>query len=162
MRTALEPIDAEAAAEVPWTATRKDGQQRRCVVRVRALPSPAPDAALDDDLEPAWAVRDGSASPVRRQDDGDTLDAGAPTAPGNGGYVVVAIDVTEREELAADRERLLAVQREVTQSLIEQNNRLRELTQMKDDVVATVSHELRTPITSIRGFVELLLDDVPS
>ena len=46
----------------------------------------------------------------------------------------------------------------MTQSLIEQNNRLRELTQMKDDVVATVSHELRTPITSIRGFIELLLD----
>ena len=55
-------------------------------------------------------------------------------------------------------ERLFAIQKEVTQSLIEQNNRLRELTQMKDDVVATVSHELRTPITSIRGFVELLLD----
>ncbi len=72
--------------------------------------------------------------------------------------MVVAIDVTEREELAADRERLFAIQKEVTQSLIEQNNRLRELTQMKDDVVATVSHELRTPITSIRGFIELLLD----
>ena len=70
----------------------------------------------------------------------------------------MAIDVTEREELAADRERLFAIQKEVTQSLIEQNNRLRELTQMKDDVVATVSHELRTPITSIRGFIELLLD----
>ncbi len=66
--------------------------------------------------------------------------------------------MTEREELAADRERLFAIQKEVTQSLIEQNNRLRELTQMKDDVVATVSHELRTPITSIRGFIELLLD----
>ena len=79
-------------------------------------------------------------------------------SPANGGYVVVAIDVTEREELAADRERLFAIQKEVTQSLIEQNNRLRELTQMKDDVVATVSHELRTPITSIRGFIELLLD----
>ena len=39
MRTALSPVDAEAAAEVPWTATRKDGQQRRCVVRVRALPA---------------------------------------------------------------------------------------------------------------------------
>ena len=36
----LEPVDAETAAEVPWTATRKDGQQRRCVVRVRALPVP--------------------------------------------------------------------------------------------------------------------------
>jgi signal transduction histidine kinase len=88
----------------------------------------------------------------------DRTESGGPASSANGGYVVVAIDVTEREELAADRERLFAIQKEVTQSLIEQNNRLRELTQMKDDVVATVSHELRTPITSIRGFIELLLD----
>jgi PAS domain S-box-containing protein len=74
------------------------------------------------------------------------------------GYVAVASDVTEREELGAERERLLAVQREVTEVLVEQNHRLRELTQMKDDVVATVSHELRTPLTSIRGFIELMLD----
>jgi PAS domain S-box-containing protein len=74
------------------------------------------------------------------------------------GYVFVASDVTQREELAADRERLLSAQREVTESLVEQNRRLRELTKMKDDVVATVSHELRTPLTSIRGFVELLLE----
>ncbi len=154
MRTALEPIDAEAAAEVPWTATRKDGQQRRCVVRVRALPAPSPEAGLDE----TW----NDEGPDGRE--GGEAAAGEPRpapdefATGNGGYVVVAIDVTEREELAADRERLFAIQKEVTQSLIEQNNRLRELTQMKDDVVATVSHELRTPITSIRGFVELLLD----
>jgi PAS domain S-box-containing protein len=127
MRTALEPADPELVAEVPWTATRKDGQRRRCVVRVRALPTPEP------------------------SEEGDGTRAG---------YVVVAIDVTEREELAADRERLYSIQKEVTQSLVEQNNRLRELTQMKDDVVATVSHELRTPITSIRGFVELLLDGI--
>ncbi len=154
MRNALEPVDAETAAEVPWTATRKDGEQRRCVVRVRALTLPTPDTVLEgdpadehqgpDDVGPATAE-----GPAERE---------AALAPSNGGYVVVAIDVTEREELAADRERLYAIQKEVTQSLIEQNNRLRELTQMKDDVVATVSHELRTPITSIRGFIELLLD----
>jgi PAS domain S-box-containing protein len=153
MRTTLEPVDAETAAEVPWTATRKDGQQRRCVVRVRALPVPAPDPVLDEELE-----ADGDAQePARAGAEGHD-DAGGAVAPSTGGYVVVAIDVTEREQLAADRERLFAIQKEVTQSLIEQNNRLRELTQMKDDVVATVSHELRTPITSIRGFVELLLD----
>jgi PAS domain S-box-containing protein len=74
------------------------------------------------------------------------------------GFVIVVIDVTDRESLATERDRLLAVQREVTEILVEQNNRLRELTKMKDDVVATVSHELRTPLTSIRGFIELLLD----
>jgi hypothetical protein len=159
MRTALEPVDAETAAEVPWTATRKDGHQRRCVVRVRALPVPTADAGLEDDV-----LDDATEHPH----DPDVLDRALGAngraelddalSPSNGGYVVVAIDVTEREELATDRERLFAIQKEVTQSLIEQNNRLRELTQMKDDVVATVSHELRTPITSIRGFVELLLD----
>ena len=151
MRTALEPVDAETAAEVPWTATRKDGQQRRCVVRVRALPVPTFGIAPDDD----W-VDEGEHDDDAHSD--GSMAQGEDPAPTNGGYVVVAIDVTEREELATDRERLYAIQKEVTQSLIEQNNRLRELTQMKDDVVATVSHELRTPITSIRGFVELLLD----
>ena len=153
MRTALEPLDAETAAEVPWTATRKDGQQRRCVVRVRALPAPTPDLTLDvDDGEGPEGAERAAAEVDAEAELDDAL------TPATGGYVVVAIDVTEREELAADRERLFAIQKEVTQSLIEQNNRLRELTQMKDDVVATVSHELRTPITSIRGFVELLLD----
>jgi PAS domain S-box-containing protein len=78
---------------------------------------------------------------------------------GSPSFVIVAVDVTDREELASERDRLLAVEREVTEVLAEQNHRLRELTKMKDDLVATVSHELRTPLTSIRGFVELLLED---
>jgi hypothetical protein len=153
MRATLAPMDEETAAEVPWTATRKDGQLRRCVVRVRALPVLDPETALDEELEDGEDAQDAAAPD--HEGPSDVSDA---VAPANGGYVVVAIDVTEREQLAADRERLFAIQKEVTQSLIEQNNRLRELTQMKDDVVATVSHELRTPITSIRGFVDLLLD----
>lgn len=37
--------------------------------------------------------------------------------------------------------------------------RIRQLENVRRDFVANVSHELKTPITSIKGFVETLLDD---
>jgi signal transduction histidine kinase len=43
-----------------------------------------------------------------------------------------------------------------------QNRQLLELDQMKDEFVALISHELRTPLTSIRGYVELLREDLPN
>jgi signal transduction histidine kinase len=42
--------------------------------------------------------------------------------------------------------------------LAEHNERLRELDLMKDEFIALVSHDLRTPLTSIRGYIELLLE----
>lgn len=41
-------------------------------------------------------------------------------------------------------------------SLLEANNRLKEIDQMKTDFLNTVSHELRTPLTSIVGFSKII------
>jgi PAS domain S-box-containing protein len=74
---------------------------------------------------------------------------GDPAAPRYWqGYVV---DVTERKEADAQRERLLELE-------IAQNEKLRELDVMKDEFVALVSHELRTPLTAIQGYTEMVLD----
>jgi signal transduction histidine kinase len=44
-------------------------------------------------------------------------------------------------------------------ALAGQNERLREVDRLKDELVAVVSHELRTPLTSVIGYVELLRED---
>jgi signal transduction histidine kinase len=59
--------------------------------------------------------------------------------------------------LALERERLLAAERETAAALATQNQRLRELDEMKDQFVSTVSHELRTPLTSMVGYLEILI-----
>jgi signal transduction histidine kinase len=45
---------------------------------------------------------------------------------------------------------------ERTHSLIEANERLRELDTAKSNFISLISHELRTPLTSIKGFVMML------
>jgi signal transduction histidine kinase len=67
------------------------------------------------------------------------------------GYLFVGGEVTEER-----RSRHLLVSRLAKEA--EAVERLRQLDQIKDDLVANVSHELRTPLTSILGYVELLKD----
>jgi signal transduction histidine kinase len=43
--------------------------------------------------------------------------------------------------------------------LLMQNEQLREADRLKDEFVALISHDLRTPLTSIIGYLELILDD---
>jgi len=73
--------------------------------------------------------------------------------------VAVAIDnaraYQQLEQLTQTLEQRV---QERTQELEAANVRLRELDELKSSFVSTVSHELRTPMTSIKGYVDNILD----
>jgi signal transduction histidine kinase len=66
--------------------------------------------------------------------------------------------IASQLSMALERDGLLATERATAESLVAQNERLRELDAMKDSFVSSVSHELRTPLTSMVGFLEILRD----
>jgi signal transduction histidine kinase len=63
----------------------------------------------------------------------------------------------ELEQLAQSLEQRV---RQRTQELQTANERLQEMDRLKSAFVSMVSHELRTPMTSIKGYVDNLLDGV--
>lgn len=64
----------------------------------------------------------------------------------------ITTNITERHELAEQREDLLRRERE-------QVAMLEEMHRSRDDFIALAGHELRTPLTVIQGYVEHLLED---
>ena len=75
----------------------------------------------------------------------------AMPVPEEGLIFAVARDISAQKEVEHERQRLFAV-------LEAQNDRLRKLDRLKNDMLASVSHELKTPVSSIRGFLSLILE----
>jgi signal transduction histidine kinase len=100
------------------------------------------------------------------------LAVGAPDYPSSGwrgaivlGAVAVFACVTIQRLVGDARVRVAEMRsrgenlEDVGRALTDQNEHLRDLDRMKDELVALVSHELRTPLTSIIGYLEMVIDD---
>jgi PAS domain S-box-containing protein len=121
--------------------------------------------SLQDNLEQMLKKNGMHTYEVKRQrKDGSLVDVQITLSPlrDDKGEVVgissIIRDISERRTLEAEREQLLAREREARALVEEQNRYLVKLDRLKDDFVASVSHELRTPVTSINGYVELLME----
>src|SRR5208282_147622 len=60
-------------------------------------------------------------------------------------------------EFIAEEATVLVESVMLNRKLAEANQRLSQVNEMKNDIVSTVSHEFKTPLTSIKGFLSLLL-----
>jgi signal transduction histidine kinase len=83
------------------------------------------------------------------------------------GLVYVIQDVSEigevHQQLSQHRNELQLLQKKLTgqnQELSAANTELRRMNEIKANFVSMAAHELNTPLSSIVGYVEMLLDDI--
>lgn len=73
--------------------------------------------------------------------------------------LVIAIQNAMRfEEIKQFNRTLQEKVEDATKKLRQKNDRLRLLDQTKDDFISMASHQLRTPLTSVKGYISMVLD----
>jgi PAS domain S-box-containing protein len=76
------------------------------------------------------------------------------------GVVAVLRDITALARAEVEREQLLGDLQEHSRQLEEAADSLRELDQLKSQLIANMSHELRTPLNAIIGFSGVMLKGI--
>lgn len=66
--------------------------------------------------------------------------------------------LSESIGVALDNKLLFEENQHIVRQLRVSNNKLRELDEAKDDFVSMASHQLRTPLTSVKGYVSMVLE----
>ncbi|HSX33322.1 MAG TPA: GAF domain-containing sensor histidine kinase [Candidatus Saccharimonadales bacterium] len=74
--------------------------------------------------------------------------------------LAIAIQNAQRfEEIERFNQTLQEKIDDATRQLRRTNDKLRKLDETKDDFISMASHQLRTPLTSVKGYVSMVLDD---
>jgi signal transduction histidine kinase len=71
----------------------------------------------------------------------------------------LAMALADRAALAIENSRLYAQERRLRQELEDLNQKVQEANRLKTEFVTVVTHELRSPLTSITGYLDLLLEE---
>jgi signal transduction histidine kinase len=66
--------------------------------------------------------------------------------------------LSEATGIAIDHKMLLEENQRVLDELEESNSKLRVLDHAKDEFISMASHQLRTPLTSVKGYISMVLD----
>jgi signal transduction histidine kinase len=71
----------------------------------------------------------------------------------------LALALADRAALAIENSRLYTQERQLRQELEDLNQKVQEANRLKTEFVTVVTHELRSPLTSIVGYLDLLLEE---
>ncbi len=84
---------------------------------------------------------------------------GLTTRPENAGGVIRLLDrISESVGLALDNKLLFEENKHVLRQLKISNAKLRALDETKDDFISMASHQLRTPLTSVKGYLSMVME----
>lgn len=144
-----------------FAATEVTGQH----IRILAGSPAAEQEMMSNRRRVALGERIQSTKTVRRHSDGSPVDVSLTLSPvydDDGlmsGFSAIVRDDSARKEAERGLKRQADLMVSMLAKEAEASERLRELDQIKDALIATVSHELRTPLSSILGYVELFRDE---